>query len=336
MAAPNPPNIYVRPLCSNASLTFYWDAPTTGTPPTSYNLTVSGPGGGTCNVLSPGYYTVTGLTNGSNYSSYIKSSNANGESALSSFRDVQPGFKPDPPSDLTSSITVSNVTIGWTAPTPPVAEIKWYVITDTYDSSRYNTEGYKNTITIPNVVAGTHYYTIQSVNDPGYSTRVSTSAVTVVSPVSFNWVTFKYTVVNQTTVTSSNNIDWDAYATSDTSIQTNFEIASSPGQNDIQSMFGMATSSTPSFPVYNSMPHCLYTAANGTLYLFDNGSFGPSLGSYSAGDTISMSFSGTNATYKLNNTIVYTKTFTPTTNIHLCCTAGLSNATYNNISFINL
>jgi hypothetical protein len=337
MAAPNPPNIYVRPLCSNASLTFYWDAPTSGTAPTSYNLTVSGPGGGTCNVLSPGYYTVTGLTNGSNYSSYIRSSNANGESALSSFRDVVPGFKAGWPESIYDIVTGSNVRFTWQAPAAtPVAPIKWYVITDTLTNNRYNTTGNTFDVTIPNVIAGTHYFTFQSVNDPGYSARISTNAITIESPISFNWVTNKYEVLSQTSVRSSNNIDWDAYATSDTTIQSNFEIFVTPDQKTIQSMLGMSYSSNPSFPVYNNMPHCVYTAANGSLYLFDNGSFGPSLGTYKQNDIISMTFSGNNVTYKKNGASIYTKTYTPGSNLHLCCTAGLSNAVYKNIKFINV
>ncbi len=335
MAAPNPPNIYIRPFCSNATLTYYWDAPASGTAPTSYNLTVSGPGGGTCNVLSPGYYTVSGLTNGSNYTSYITSSNTNGESTPVYYRNVQPGTITNPPITPSVSAVGSTVTVSWEPPsTAPVATIEWYIITDTRDSRRFNTEGFKSTITIANNALGTHYYTVQAVNDPGYSTRLSTSAVSVSLPVSFTWNTFKYTVVNQTTVTSSNNIDWDAYATSgSTSLSNGFVITANPAQANLQSMFGLATSSNPGFPVYNSMPHCLYTAANGTLYQFDSGSLGSNFGSYSAGDVLSIEFVGSNMTYKQNGTTLLTKTVSPNTALYLCCTAGISNATYSNISF---
>jgi hypothetical protein len=335
MAAPNPPDIYIRPLCSNASLTFYWDAPTTGSAPTSYNLTVTGPGGGTCNVGTAGYYTVSGLTNGSNYTSYITSSNAGGESVPLYYRDVEPGFKPDPPITPSASAIGSDVTVSWAPPTiTPVARIKWYVITDTLCNARYNTEGFNNTIAIGSVPSGTHYFTVQSVNDPGYSTRLSTSAVVITSPVTFTWNTSKYVVVTQTEVRSSNNIDWDAYATSgSTSLSNGFAIAANPAQTNLQSMFGLATSSNPSFPVYNQMPHCLYTAANGTLYQFDGGSLGTTFGSYSAGDTLSMEFVGSNMVYKQNGTTILTKTVTPGTALYMCCTAGISGATYSNISF---
>ena len=337
MAAPNPPDIYIRPLCSNTTLTYYWTAPTSGTPPTSYNLTVSGPGGGTCNVLSPGYYTVTGLTNGSNYSSYIQSSNANGLSASISFRDVQPGIIPNNPVSPYATATRSTVQLFWGAPpSAPVAPIKWYVVTDTLCNVRYNTEGFVTQLRIGSVSPGTRYFAIQAVNDPGYSTPINAGPVTIDNPVIFNWSTFKYTVVTPTEVRSSNNIDWDAYATSDVGLSSNFSISTQPRQTTIQSMFGLSSAQTPSFPVYNYMPHCLYTAANGSLYLFDNGSFGPSLGTYKQNDVISMTLIGSNMTYKKNGASIYTKVVNPLTTVYLCCTAGSTNATYSNVQFIYL
>jgi hypothetical protein len=337
MATPPLPSIFIRPKPTPTTVTYTVNPnnPTNS----SYFLEVTGFGASNYSFVADTSwykYTVSNLTLSCNYSAQVYQIDSNGLSnGPVAFRTVQTGYLPGPVQNLSTTISGSSATLTWGAPlSNGGATVDWYVIRNLTTSVKYNTIGNVNNIFLP-LSGSSNLFSVEAVNDPGYSTRVYNSTITV-SPVAFNWVRSKYLELASNAVQSDTNVtDWDAYATSDTSVLTDVTITGSPQQTNLQSMFGMSDSSNPAFPVYTHMPHCLYTAANGTLYLFDGGNFGTSFGSYSVGDTIAMIFSGSSATYTLNGTTIYTKTFTPTTNLHLCATAGIANAQYSNITFIN-
>jgi len=338
MSAPPQPTIFIRPKPYPDSI-FYTVNPNNATT-SSYLLSVSGYGASTYTfqATSNWYkYPVSNLTLSCNYSAEVLQTDSNGLSSTPiAFRTVQTGYLPGPVQNLAGTVSGSNAELTWNAPlSNGGATVQWYVIRDLVNSLKYNTLGSLPQFSAPIIATTTPIFSVEAVNDPGYSSRIYYSTI-IVSPVSFNWVRNKYLELASNAVQSDPTvIDWDAYATSDTSRQTDFTITGSPQQTNLQSMFGMADSSNPAFPVYNHMPHALYTAANGTLYLFDGGVFSSNFGSYSAGDTLSMEFVGSNATYKLNGTTILTKMFTPTTNLFLCATAGIANAQYSNITFID-
>jgi hypothetical protein len=89
--------------------------------------------------------------------------------------------------------------------------------------------------------------------------------------VASNWSLNKYSLSGSDVTSASNITDWDAYAVYKTGLTNNFTASVTINQTNLQSMFGFSTSQTPSVPVYNSMPFCLYTIANGSLAIFENG-----------------------------------------------------------------
>lgn len=335
MAAPPAPTIFIRPKPFASSIIYTVNPVDANI--SSFNLAVSGPGASNYSfqATSNWYkYKVTDLSISSEYSASVYQIDSNGlTSPPTVYRTVETGNDSGPVQNLSSIVNGSNITLTWQPPANPGgATIQWYVIRNLSQSIKYNTPGHITTFTTA-LSAGSNTFSVEAVNDPGYSPSIYNSTF-LSSGIPFNWILFKYTQLASNAVRSAANVtDWDARATSDTSRQTNFSITGAPMQTNLQSMFGMASSSNPSFPVYNQMPHCIYTAANATLYLFDNASFGPSLGSYSSGDLLTMTFSGSNATYKKNGTTIYTKTFTPNINLYLCATAGIALAGYSNITY---
>lgn len=338
MSAPPVPTIFIRPKPYLSSIV-YTVNPNNATTST-FLLTVSGPGASNYNFLPDASwykYTVPNLNSNTQYSAQVLQIDSNGFSSdPTSFRTVYTGLKPSVVQNFsTTAIVGSNATLSWNAPVSDGgAPIGWYVIRNLTNSIKYNTVASARSFIAP-LSTGNNLFSVEAVNDPGYSPRAYASTI-VTSYVSFNWILNQYIQLASNAVISDPAVyDWYAYATSDTTRQTNFTITGSPQQTNLQSMFGMSDSSNPAFPVYNHMPHCIYTAANGNLYLFDYGGFGPNLGSYNAGDLLTMVFSGSNATYKQNGTTIYTKTFTPSLNLHLCATAGIANAQYSNITFFD-
>jgi hypothetical protein len=172
---PFPPNIDIRPRSSNASITYYFGPSSIGSAPTSYRLVYDGPSAtpSTLFMSAQWGYTQTGLTNGSYYSSFVTAINEYGESEPSYFRVVQPGPLPDPPvGPFTSSIVGTTATLTWEPPSAQIAPIGWYVITDELTKQRYNTLYTVSSITLSNLSTGYRNFAIQSVNAPGYSTKV--------------------------------------------------------------------------------------------------------------------------------------------------------------------
>lgn len=114
---PTEPLIVVRPKCTSQTLEFYWRPPVSdgGSAITGFTLT---DGTLTYNITgNPGYYKVTGLTNGQTYSFTLAAVNGVGTGPAASFRSVEPGNKPQPPASVSYTDQGSgNVLVNWTNP----------------------------------------------------------------------------------------------------------------------------------------------------------------------------------------------------------------------------
>jgi hypothetical protein len=149
-----------------------------------------------------------------------------------------------------------------------------------------------------------------------------------------SWAVNKFTALNSTTVKANGDVvDWDAYATTTVGYSTNFTATMTIVQTDLQCMFGLTPNTNPSFPVYTYMDMCLYMTNGGILYQFDNGTLGTNFGSYSIGDVLTIEYNGSTITYKKNGSTILTNTRTPGADLYLCCTAGIANAQFNNLTF---
>ena len=170
----------IKPKARDQQITYYWSQPTGGTP-TNYILTV---GATPYTIPYPATsYTVTGLTNGTEYTANIVASNAQGTSTPAYYRTVQPGFKPDPPTNLTViKPTSSTALVSWTAPVyTGQATIKWYVVNAVSNNIadpliKLSAYSYSREWLVKNLnPASTYTFTVYAVNDPGYSVGTSAS-----------------------------------------------------------------------------------------------------------------------------------------------------------------
>jgi len=188
MSAPSPPQLdsqttgNIRPYIYSTSNVYTWDVPTTGVP-VSYTLTVTpNPGGSPYTIPgSEKSYTVTGLTNGVDYSAYITATSNSQTSAANYFRTVQPGLLPGPPSTFSATfLTSTTAQVNFTpALSNGGADIKWIVITSQSSSLadpviRADTFPYLSSIIISGLNSNSQYsFLVQTVNDPGYSPYTS-------------------------------------------------------------------------------------------------------------------------------------------------------------------
>jgi hypothetical protein len=129
--------------------------------------------------------TITGLTNGTSYSIYLKAVNANGDSSASAAVSVTPSTTPSAPTSLTATAGDGQATISFTAGSDGGSTITNY---------KYSTDGTTYTtlspvdssspITIPGLTNGTAYTIyLKAVNSSGDSSASSSVSVTPVAPV---------------------------------------------------------------------------------------------------------------------------------------------------------
>jgi len=172
----------IKPKARDQQITYYWSQPTGGTP-TDYILTV---GATPYTIPYPETsYTVTGLTNGTEYTANIVASNGGGTSAPAYYRTVQPGFKPDPPTNIiVIKLTTSSALVSWTAPIyTGQATIKWYLVKAVSNNIldpviRLSVYGYSRKWLVTNLnPASTYTFTVYAVNNPGYSVGASSSYI---------------------------------------------------------------------------------------------------------------------------------------------------------------
>jgi hypothetical protein len=119
MSVPSAPQVIYLPDSRNQEIQFYWGPPSSGSPITNYTIFSTNPPI-TCNTgpITDLTYTISGLTNGSNYSFAITADNSIGTSPSTLFQTVNPGNAPSNPTSLSSFfVNSSNVNIYWSTPT---------------------------------------------------------------------------------------------------------------------------------------------------------------------------------------------------------------------------
>jgi hypothetical protein len=128
--------------------------------------------------------TITGLTNGTSYSVYLKAVNANGDSSASSAVSVTPSTTPSAPTSLTATAGDGQAAISFTAGSDGGSAITNY---------KYSTNGTTYTalspadssspITISGLTNGTTYTIyLKAVNSSGDSSASSSVSITPVAP----------------------------------------------------------------------------------------------------------------------------------------------------------
>lgn len=181
-----PPIVTPLPRVTNNSLEFWWQPPanTDGFNVFQYVLKSEPPIDKFMTSSSTFSYRVDGLTPGIEYAFYIQANTDEpviSESAY--FVPSIPGLKATNPI-ITTSTTYSNDT-GLVTWNPPISDgeaaVKYYVLR----STSYESGGYSNVIAVPgytssaivSTIASAYnwYYTVEAVNDPGYSFPAYTS-----------------------------------------------------------------------------------------------------------------------------------------------------------------
>jgi hypothetical protein len=146
---------------------------------------VTGPGGGEYSFVPTSHwyrYTVTGLTISSNYSAVAYQTNSGGVSSLTTtYRTVQTGYLPGPVQNLNGTVNGLTATLDWNfSSSNGDATIKWHVIRDLSSNIKYNVPGTISTYTAPLLInPGINLFSVEAVNDPGYSTRMYWSTLVV-------------------------------------------------------------------------------------------------------------------------------------------------------------
>jgi hypothetical protein len=178
----NPPQIFIRPKPYPTSIVYTVNSNAQFT--SSINLFVTGPGGAEYSFVPTSnwyQYTVSGLTTGCNYEAIAFQTNNSGISSISTvFRTVQTGYLPGPVNDLSGNIIGTDVKFDWAfSSSNGDAEIQWHVIRDFTQNQKYNVPGFISTFTAPLLIPGLNLFSVEAVNDPGYSLRSYWSTTTV-------------------------------------------------------------------------------------------------------------------------------------------------------------
>ncbi|CAN2226769.1 Listeria/Bacterioides repeat [Candidatus Nanopelagicaceae bacterium] len=210
----------------NATITIA--APTSGGAPTSYTVTAS-PGGATCTVISPATScTITGLTNGTNYSFAAVANNATGSSSASpSSAAVSPAGKPGVPTGVTATIGNGSATVSLTPPTNTGGPaITSYTMTASPGGATCTVNAPATSCAISPLDNGTAYtFTATAYN--GVARSDSSTASASVTPAT---VPGAPTITSATSSSSgSTTVDFSAPASNGGSAITGYTITSNPG-----------------------------------------------------------------------------------------------------------
>ena len=128
--------------------------------------------------------TIPGLTNGTNYTIYLKAVNAIGVSAASSSVSVTPSTTPSAPTSLTATAGNGQATISFTAGSNGGSVITNYEYsTDGTTFTALSPADTSSPVTIPGLTNGTNYTIyLKAVNAIGVSAASSSGTVTPVAP----------------------------------------------------------------------------------------------------------------------------------------------------------
>lgn len=191
-----------------------WSAPATngGSPLLGYVVTVDP--GGMETMVSDTTATISGLTNGVEYSFVVAATNAVGRGATSPVAALRPGSAPDEPTDVTATPGNGRVTLNWTVPDDNGRAITSYSVVSTPDGVM------ASGLAPPLEVTGLRNhidYTFQLVatNELGMSLPVTSPSARPFLPVCTNTVTYQLasnTPVGDLPIAlASGRFDSDAY-----------------------------------------------------------------------------------------------------------------------------
>ena len=176
------PQIFIRPAVNPTSIVYTVNS--NAELASSINLVVSGPGATdySFNPTSNWFkYTVSGLTTGCNYEAYAYQLSAAGCNSPSIFfRTVTTGSEPSAVQDISGNVIGTDVKLDWGfSASDGSAPIYWHVIRDLSQGLKYNVPGTISTFTAPLSIPGSNLFSVEAVNDPGYSPRSYWSTLAV-------------------------------------------------------------------------------------------------------------------------------------------------------------
>ncbi len=171
----------------NASAQVSWTAVSgNGSPVTGYTVT-SSPGGITKTVAGDATTaTVTGLTNGTDYTFTVKATNANGQSLASEpSNTVTPATVPGRPAAPSAVRGDKSAQVSWTPVSGNGSPVTGYTVTSTPGGFTKTVAGDATTATVTGLTNGTAYtFTVKATNAIGQSTAsLPSNAVTPASAV---------------------------------------------------------------------------------------------------------------------------------------------------------
>jgi hypothetical protein len=201
LTVPTAPLIFLRPVVSNQTIDFVWQAPTSdgGSAITQYTLASAQDGSSPYTIASTERtYTVTGLSNSTQYTYTITATNGLGAGPSATFRKVQPGLRPIVPNTTATVTSATTATVAWTAAdlSGTVSPLIGYsVITKQVGASPpYTNRGRPvgaTSIDVSGIDLSNNAYVfrVSAVNDPNYSVALETNPIgnvqyTFTSPLS--------------------------------------------------------------------------------------------------------------------------------------------------------
>ncbi len=224
----------VTAVAGDASASISWAAPssTGGSAVTGYTVTAYDPDGvvaGTCSVNgSTLTCTISGLTNGVDYTFSVVASNVTGSGPASALTSpVTPSGTPGAPTGVVATPSPGQVSVSWIAPTSDGgAPITSYTVTASPGGLFCTTpDGATLTCTVTGLTNGIGYtFSVFATNDNGDSPSSTPTAVVTPSAVPSPPLN-----VTATTSDGSATISWDAPDSSGGSPITGYTVTSTPG-----------------------------------------------------------------------------------------------------------
>ena len=291
VSVPDAPTSLTVDSSGDGTVTVSWTAPAYdgGAAIAEYNIYY---GGTTYTTSSTTSKAITGLTNGTTYTIYVKARNSQGESVASNTVTATPAAVPGAPTNV---VATGAAAVTWTAPANNGSTITGYTVKYSTDSGFGTFATQTSTTTNCNVTiptAGTWYFKVYATNAIGNGTD-SASASTVVEQVAtptFDQAAGTYNdsvSIQLACSTSGATIRYTLDGTDPTSSSTAYSTAISITTSTTLKAKAFATGKLDS-----AVASAAYTIKVGTAP-----SFTPAAGEYPSTQTIALSAAAGNAIY---------------------------------------